>query len=117
MKTLCKFMLILLVICAAEICKAQAKIESVNVLQIDSTERVKIEQWTESNTFPNVIKFIKDAKGNYIVGVEVLGDSAYQKIFADTTKKLRDYINQKSTLVVYDPVKTSDAEEIKKASQ
>lgn len=73
-------------------------------------ERDKIEVWTLA-TFPNIIKFIEDAKESWIVGTEVLSDPAYEKMDDfDGTKEesLKSYLTTKSTIVVYEPKPESD---------
>lgn len=75
-----------------------------DVLKIsDAIERQKIEDWTLQNTFPNIIKFVEDADGNFIVGQEVLSDPAYQKLGIAPGVKLRDYLQTKTTVVVHKP--------------
>lgn len=90
-----------------------------DVLKIsDAIERQKIEDWTLQNTFPNIIKFVQDADGNYIVGPEVLSDPAYQKLGIATNTKLSDYLQTKTTEIIYkapptDIIKESDGETVK----
>lgn len=80
----------------------------VTVLKVtDVIERDRIEQWTLKNTFPNLIVFIRDADGNYIVGQEVLSDRAYEKVgLIDGTKEepLKTYLDAKTDPVIYKPV-------------
>lgn len=74
----------------------------MDVLKIsNTTEQDKIEQWTVSNTFPNVIKFVIDTDGNFIVGKEVLTDPAYQKLGIEASTKLCDYLQSKTATIVY----------------
>ena|SRR5690606_31229821 len=87
--------------------KEQPTTDRAIVLKIDSTEREKIERWTLENTFPDIIVFVKDSAGNYIVGPEVLNDPAYEKlgIFDDTRKErtLKSFIEEKSETIEHKP--------------
>lgn len=55
----------------------------------DLKARQDIEQYAREHTFPNVIQFIEDVQGNWIVPVECLSDSAYvphEKVLGELTK-------------------------------
>lgn len=85
--------------------------ETTTVLKVDSTEREKIEQWTLQNTFPDIIVFIKDSLGNYIVGKEVLSDPVYLKtgVFEGAKQEtLKDFLLQKSDTIEYTPRKEEE---------
>jgi glutaredoxin-related protein len=75
------------------------------VLKIDSLERQKIESFTDQNTFPDLIRFIKDLDGNYIVGFEILRDLAYEKIgrLNSRDQPLREFIEIHSDTIIYKP--------------
>lgn len=73
---------------------------------VDTTERDKIEAWTLANTFPDIIKFIEDAKGDWIVGPEVLIDPSYEKnsdLSGLKDETLKQYLTSKVTVVSHDP--------------
>lgn len=94
----------------------------MDVLKVlDISERDLIEQWTAANTFPNVIKFIEDVNGNWIVGPEVLSDYAYDKLgnlSGTKEESLKSYLQTKSTTVVYEPKPDSDAtKEVKEGTK
>lgn len=90
----------LLLLITAISCHAQTE-----VLHIDSTQREKIESFTDQNTFPDLIRFIKDADGNYIVGFEILRDPAYEKLGTLNSKEqpLKEFIEIHSDTIVYKP--------------
>lgn len=76
------------------------------VLKVDLAEKTRIEQWTLKNTFPDVIVFVEDADGNFIVGQEVLNDPAYAKLgVIDGVKEqpVKEYIDQKAVRIIYRP--------------
>lgn len=69
-------------------------------------EKNNVEQWTFLNTFPDIIRFIEDLYGGWIVGQEVLTDTAYDKkgnISGTKEESLKSYLKDKSTTVLYEP--------------
>ena len=92
--------------------------KTTTVIKIDPSERERIEQWTKEHTFPDIIVFVEDSLGNFIIGKEVLTDPAYEKLVItdDRTKEtesIRSYLSRKSEEIEYRPKPSIDDVTIK----
>lgn len=90
----------------------------MELLKVDSAiDRQKIEQWTLENTFPDIIIFIPDGKGGFVIGSEVLQNPDFKNIEitdSGSKEKLTDFINRKSVLVIETKIDEQINGEIKK---